>query len=52
VLQASLKTDKQDILDRWKQYFADLMKNDNKFADQTQEESESYIYWTVHHGDS
>jgi len=26
-------------MDRWKQYFADLMKMDKKVADQTQEES-------------
>ena len=51
-LQASLKTDKQEVLDRWTQYFADLMKMDKKIADQTQEESESYVYWTVHHCDS
>ena len=35
----TLKTDKQEVLDRWKQYFADLMKTDKKIADQTQEES-------------
>jgi len=35
----TLKTDKQEVLDRWKQYFADLMKMDKKIADQTQEES-------------
>jgi len=35
----TLKTDKQELLDRWKQYFADLMKTDKKIADHTQEES-------------
>jgi len=30
--------DKQEVLDRWKQYFADLMKMDKKIANQTQEE--------------
>ena len=52
MLQASLNIDKQEVLDRWKQYFADLMKTDKKIADRTQEESESYVYWTVHHCDS
>ena len=32
-----LKTDKQEVLDRWKQYFADLMKTDKETVDQTQE---------------
>jgi len=35
----TLKSDKQEVLDRWKQYFDDLMKTDKKIADQTQEES-------------
>jgi hypothetical protein len=35
----TLKTDKQEVLNRWKQYFADLMKTDKKIANQTQEES-------------
>jgi hypothetical protein len=30
----TLKTDKQEVLDRWKQYFADLMKTDKEMADQ------------------
>jgi hypothetical protein len=30
-------TDKQEVLDRWKQYFADLMKTDKETIDQTQE---------------
>jgi hypothetical protein len=30
----TLKTDKQEVLDRWKQYFADLMKTDKEIADQ------------------
>jgi hypothetical protein len=34
-----LKTDKQEVLDRWKQYFADLMKMDKMITNQTQEES-------------
>jgi hypothetical protein len=32
-----LKTDKQQVLERWKQYFADLMKMDKETIDQTQE---------------
>ena len=32
-----LKTDKQEIMDRWKQYFADLMKSDNNIDNQVQE---------------
>jgi len=35
----TLKTDTQEVLNRWKQYFTDLMKTDKKFADQTQEEN-------------
>ena len=31
--------DNQEVLDRWKQYFAALMKMDKKIADQTQDES-------------
>jgi len=34
-----LETDKQEVLDRWKQYVADLMKTDKKIDNQTQEES-------------
>jgi hypothetical protein len=34
----TLKTDKQEVLDRWKQYFANLMKIDKKTENQTQEE--------------
>ena len=33
-----LKTDKQEVLNRWKQYFADLMKTDKKIENQAQEE--------------
>jgi GTP-binding protein EngB required for normal cell division len=33
-----LKTDKQEVLNKWKQYFEDLTKMD-KITDQTQEES-------------
>ena len=33
-----LKTDKQEVLDRRKQYFADLMKMDEKIENETQEE--------------
>jgi hypothetical protein len=33
----TLKTDKQEVLDRWKQYFVDLMKTDKETVDQTQE---------------
>jgi hypothetical protein len=29
-----LKTDKQEVLDRWKQYFADIMKIDRKIGNQ------------------
>jgi hypothetical protein len=36
-----LKTDKQEVLDRWKQYFADLMKTDRKIGNQAQEEGTS-----------
>jgi hypothetical protein len=36
-----LKTDKHEVLDRWKQYFADLMKTDKKIENQTQEECTS-----------
>ena len=36
-----LKTDKHEVLDRWKQYFADLMKTDKKTENQTQEECTS-----------
>jgi hypothetical protein len=36
-----LKTDKQEVLDRWKQYFADFMKIDRKIENQTQEERTS-----------
>jgi len=35
----ALKTVKQEVLNRWKQYFADLTKTYKKIADQTQEES-------------
>ena len=31
-----LKTDKQEVLDRWKQYFANLMKTDKKIENQVQ----------------
>ena len=34
-----MRTDKQEVLDRWKQYFADLMKPDRKIVDKTQEEN-------------
>jgi hypothetical protein len=37
-----LKTDKQEVLDRWKQYFADFMKIDRKIENQTQEEPLTY----------
>jgi hypothetical protein len=33
----TLKTDKQEIMNRWKQYFADLMKTDNNIDNQVQE---------------
>ena len=33
----NLKMDKQEIMDRWKQYFADLMKSDNNIDNQVQE---------------
>ena len=33
-----MKTDKQEVLNKWKQYFEDLTKMD-KITDQTQEES-------------
>jgi len=36
-----LKADKQEILDRWKQYFAGLMKTDKKTENQAQEEHTS-----------
>jgi len=36
-----LKIDKQEILERWKQYFADLMKTDKKIENQGQEEHTS-----------
>jgi len=36
-----LKTDKQEVLDRRKQYFADLMKTDKKIENQTLEEHTS-----------
>jgi len=36
-----LKTNKQEILDRWKQYFAYLMKNGKKIENQVQEEHTS-----------
>jgi hypothetical protein len=32
-----LKMDKQEIMDRWKQYFAELMKTDNNIDNQVQE---------------
>jgi hypothetical protein len=32
-----VRTDKQEVLDRWKQYFADLMKADQKIVDKNQE---------------
>jgi hypothetical protein len=35
---AILKTDKQEVLNRWRQYFADLMKNDKKTENQVQAE--------------
>jgi len=35
----TLNLDKQEVLDRWKKYFADLMKMDKMIAEQTQEES-------------
>ena len=34
----TLKTDKQGIMDRWKQYFADLMESDIGIDNQVQEE--------------
>jgi hypothetical protein len=37
------ETDKQEVLDRWKQYFADLMKTDKNTENQTQEERTSEI---------
>ena len=33
----TLKTDKQEIMNRWKQYFADLTKTDNNIGNQVQE---------------
>ena len=36
----TLKTDKQGIMDRWKQYFADLMESDRGIDNQVQEEEE------------
>jgi hypothetical protein len=36
-----LKTDKQEVLDRWKQYFADPMNIDKKNENQAQEEHTS-----------
>ena len=32
----TLKTDKQEIMNRWKQYFADLMKTDKQIENQIQ----------------
>ena len=38
---AVLKTDKQEVLDRWKQYFTDHMNIDKKNENQAQEEHTS-----------
>ena len=32
----TLKTDKQEIMKRWKQYFADLMKTDQQIENQSE----------------
>jgi hypothetical protein len=46
---STLKTDKQEVLDRWKQRFVELMKTDKETIDQTQEgntiENETEIEW-------